>query len=182
MSLTEIAEVSLIAPDHLFIGGEWVKPSTSDQIDVINSSTEEVFFRVAEANAEDMDRAIAAAREAFDRGPWPRLTHGERAEYLVKIASALEERAPEIGSIWSGQAGILNSMAQASGPGQKTTPRGPRPGAGPTAGPSGTTPAWPTSSPSRNGTRQRPEEMSGCWCGRPSGSSVPSFLGTGRWV
>jgi aldehyde dehydrogenase (NAD+) len=117
MSLTEIAEVSLIAPDHLFIGGEWVKPSTSDQIDVINSSTEEVFFRVAEANAEDMDRAIAAAREAFDRGPWPRLTHGERAEYLVKIASALEERAPEIGSIWSGQAATHTSLPPASGPG-----------------------------------------------------------------
>jgi aldehyde dehydrogenase (NAD+) len=117
MSLTEIAKVSLSAPDHLFIGGQWVKPSSLDQFDVINSSTEELFFRVAEANAEDMDQAIGAAREAFDRGPWPRLTHGERADYLVKIAAALQERAPEIGSIWAGQAGILNSMAQASGPG-----------------------------------------------------------------
>ena len=72
MSLTEIAKVSLSAPDHFFIGGAWVKPSSPDQIDVINSSTEEVFFRVAEAKAEDMDRAIVAAREAFDRGPWPR--------------------------------------------------------------------------------------------------------------
>ncbi len=117
MSLTEIAKVSLSAPDHFFIGGQWVKPSSSDQIDVINSSTEELFFRVAEAKAEDMDRAIAAARQAFDRGPWPRLTHAERADYMLKIAVALEERAHEIGSIWSGQAGILHSMAQASGPG-----------------------------------------------------------------
>jgi aldehyde dehydrogenase (NAD+) len=117
MKVTEIAKVSLSAPDQFFIGGQWVKPSSSDQIDVINSSTEEVFFRVAEAKGEDMDRAIAAAREAFDRGPWPRLTHAERAEYMLKIAAALEERAPEIGSIWSGQAGILHSAAQASGPG-----------------------------------------------------------------
>jgi acyl-CoA reductase-like NAD-dependent aldehyde dehydrogenase len=117
MGVTDIPQVSLSAPDHFFIGGEWVKPTSSDQIDVINSSTEEVFFRVAEAKAEDMDRAIAAAREAFDRGPWPRLTHAERAEYLLKIADALQERGPEIGSIWSGQAGILHWMAQASGPG-----------------------------------------------------------------
>ena len=57
MSVTDIPQVSLSAPDHFFIGGEWVKPTSSDQIDVINSSTEEVFFRVAEAKAEDMDRA-----------------------------------------------------------------------------------------------------------------------------
>jgi aldehyde dehydrogenase (NAD+) len=117
VSITETAKVSLSAPDHFFIGGAWVKPSSPDQIDVINSSTEEIFFRVAEAKAEDMDRAITAAREAFDLGPWPRLTHPERADYLRKIAVALEERGPEIGSIWSGQAGILHWMAQASGPG-----------------------------------------------------------------
>jgi acyl-CoA reductase-like NAD-dependent aldehyde dehydrogenase len=117
MSLADIATVSLAAPDRFFIGGQWVEPSSPDQIDVINSSTEDVFFRVAEAKAEDMDRAITAAREAFDRGPWPRLTHAERAEYMLKIAAGLEERAAEIGSIWSGQAGILHSMARASGPG-----------------------------------------------------------------
>ena len=96
MSLTEIAKVSLSAPDHFFIGGEWVKPSSSDQIDVVNSSTEEVFLRVAEAKAEDMDRAIAAARAAFDRGPWPRLTHAERADYMLKVAAAIEERGAKL--------------------------------------------------------------------------------------
>ena len=75
---------SLSAPDHFFIGGEWVKPSNSDQIDVINSSTENVFFRVAEAKAEDMDRAITAAREAFGSGTLaatdPRRAGGLHAE------------------------------------------------------------------------------------------------------
>jgi aldehyde dehydrogenase (NAD+) len=117
MSLTEIPKVSLTAPDHFFIGGDWVKPSSSDQIDVINSSTEDVFFSVAEAKAEDMDRAIGAARLAFDRGPWPRMTHAERAGYMIKIADALEARGANIGTIWSGQAGILSTMAQASAPG-----------------------------------------------------------------
>ena len=113
MSFTESGKVSLGAPDCFFIGGQWVKPSSSDQIDVINSSTEDVLFRVAEAKAEDMDRAITAAREAFDRGPCPRLTHADRPAYLLKIAAALDERGIEIGQIWSRQAGILNTMATA---------------------------------------------------------------------
>jgi len=44
--------------------------------------TEEVIFQVAEARGADMDRAVTAARKAFDKGPWPRLTHAERADYL----------------------------------------------------------------------------------------------------
>ena len=117
MSLTETVKVSISSPDRFYIGGDWVKPSSPDEIDVINASTEDVFLRVAEAKAEDMDRAVAAAREAFDHGPWPQMSHAERASYLVKIAAALEERALEIGQIWSGQMGVLNTIAQASGPG-----------------------------------------------------------------
>ena len=66
-------------PDRFFIGGEWVAPSSDATIDVIDSGTEELFFRVAEAQADDMSRAVAAARTAFDDGPWPGLTHAERA-------------------------------------------------------------------------------------------------------
>jgi aldehyde dehydrogenase (NAD+) len=117
MSITESVKVAIDSPNRFYIGGQWVKPSSSDEFDVINASTEDVLFRVAEAKAEDMDRAVAAAREAFDHGPWPRMTHAERAEYLVKIAAALEGRGPEIGQIWSGQMGILNTIANASGPG-----------------------------------------------------------------
>ena len=49
---------------------------------MIDSGTEEHFFSVAEAQEADMARAVAAARQAFDDGPWPRMTHGQRAEYL----------------------------------------------------------------------------------------------------
>jgi aldehyde dehydrogenase (NAD+) len=116
MSVTESAKVTISSPDRFFIGGEWVKPSSSAEFDVINASTEDVFFRVAEAKAEDMDRAIAAAREAFDRGPWPRLRHAERAEYLLKISDALARRGPEISQLWSGETGILNTIAEKSTP------------------------------------------------------------------
>jgi aldehyde dehydrogenase (NAD+) len=117
MSLTQTAKIALSAPERFFIGGEWVKPSSEAQFDVINASTEEVLFRVAEAQKEDMAAAVAAAREAFDRGPWPRMTHAERADYLIKIAEGLEARSGEISQIWSGQMGVLQSIAQRSGPG-----------------------------------------------------------------
>jgi len=93
MSLTETVREAISSPDRFYIGGDWVKPSSSDEIDVINASTEDVFFRVAEAKAEDMDRAIAAAREAFDHGPWPQMSHAERAAYLVKIAHSKSVRS-----------------------------------------------------------------------------------------
>jgi aldehyde dehydrogenase (NAD+) len=114
MSLAELSNVSISSPDRFFIGGEWTKPASSAEIDVINASTEEVLFTVAEAKEADMDRAIAAAREAFDHGPRPQMSHAERAVYLSKLAAALDERGVEISQIWSGQMGILNSIAQAA--------------------------------------------------------------------
>jgi aldehyde dehydrogenase (NAD+) len=116
MSLTEAVEINLSAPDRFFIGGSWTKPSSSAEFDVINASTEEVMFRVAEAQEQDMDKAITAAREAFDHGPWPRLSHADRGVYMRRIADALEERAFDLSQIWSGQMGILNAHAMASGP------------------------------------------------------------------
>jgi acyl-CoA reductase-like NAD-dependent aldehyde dehydrogenase len=52
----------------------------------VDSTTEEAFLQVGEANAADMDQAVGAARRAFDDGPWPRLTHAERAAYLRAFA------------------------------------------------------------------------------------------------
>ena len=56
----------------LFIGGSWVPPSSAAVIDVISPHSEEVVGRVPEAKEADVDRAVAAARDAFDKGPWPR--------------------------------------------------------------------------------------------------------------
>ena len=74
--------------DRFFIGGQWVAPSSDATIEVIDSGTEEHFFTVAEAQEADMARAVDAARQAFDVGPWPRLTHGQRAEYLRALGRA----------------------------------------------------------------------------------------------
>lgn len=60
--------------DRLFIGGEWAAPAGTDVIDVVSPHTEEVIGRVPEGTEGDIDAAVAAARRAFDEGPWPRMT------------------------------------------------------------------------------------------------------------
>ena len=68
MSSTSDLRVPIDHAELLYIGGEWVSPSSTSVFDVVDSSTEELFFRVAEAQAPDMDRAVGAARSAFDEG------------------------------------------------------------------------------------------------------------------
>lgn len=75
--------------DRLFIGNEWVEPSSTSTIEVISPTTEEPVGSVPEAKEPDVDRAVAAAREAFDRGPWPRMTPAERGAILSKVAEAI---------------------------------------------------------------------------------------------
>ena len=101
--------------DRFFIGGEWVEPSTDSMIDVIDAGTEELFFRVAEAQAEDMSRAVAAASEAFDQGPWPAMTHAERADYLRALGAAVQERNDDLAQVSPRECGVLYSMSQHSG-------------------------------------------------------------------
>jgi betaine-aldehyde dehydrogenase len=82
--------------DRLFIGGSWVPPSSSATLDVISPHTEEVIARVPEAREADVDRAVAAAREAFDRGPWPRMTPAARADLMAALLERLQTRANDI--------------------------------------------------------------------------------------
>jgi aldehyde dehydrogenase (NAD+) len=101
--------------DRFYIGGEWLAGSTAKTIDVFNSGTEELFVSVAEAQEEDVNRAVAAAREAFDSGPWPRLSHAERAGYLRALADALEERAAATALTWTVETGFLHSKSTLAG-------------------------------------------------------------------
>jgi aldehyde dehydrogenase (NAD+) len=100
-------------PDRFYIGGEWVTPSSDATFDVIDSNTEEVFFAVAEAKSGDMDRAIASAKAAFDDGPWPRMSHIERAGYIRALGAELQSRCDTLSDIWPRESGILHSAALA---------------------------------------------------------------------
>ena len=76
--------------DRLFIGGEWVSPAGTGKIEVINPTTEEVVGTVPDATTADIDKAVAAARTAFDQGPWPKMAPAERAAILTKVSEALK--------------------------------------------------------------------------------------------
>ncbi len=104
-------------PDKFFIGGEWVAPSSDEQIEVITPSTEETFVRVAGAQAADINRAVDAARKAFDQGPWPRMSHAERADYMHRIARKMEERSPALSKIWTSEMGVTRAVADPWVPG-----------------------------------------------------------------
>jgi aldehyde dehydrogenase (NAD+) len=97
---------------RLFIGGDWVQPATSATLDVISPHTEEVIARVPEGGEADMDRAVAAARDAFDHGPWPRMTAAERADVMTAILGYLQERAAELAIIITNEMGCPISFSQ----------------------------------------------------------------------
>jgi betaine-aldehyde dehydrogenase len=82
--------------DRLFIGGTWVPPSSTATIEVVSPHTEEVIARVPDGREADLDRAVAAAREAFDRGPWPRMTPAERADLMTALLAQLQARADDL--------------------------------------------------------------------------------------
>ena len=82
----------------LFIGGKWVKPSSKKYFDTINPATEKVIAKVAEANEKDVNRAVQAARKAYN-GVWSKLSAGERGKYIYRIARLIQERAREFSVI-----------------------------------------------------------------------------------
>ncbi|MEY2398266.1 MAG: aldehyde dehydrogenase [Actinomycetota bacterium] len=95
----------LIVKDTLFIGGDWVKPAGTDTIDVISPSTEAVFARVPDGTVADIDRAVAAAREAFDRGPWPRMAPSERADIMAALSQQIQGRMQEFADVITAENG-----------------------------------------------------------------------------
>ena len=103
--------VSIRHPDKLYIGGEWVEPKSGKSIEVVNPNSEEVVARVAEAGRDDMDRAVAAARKAFDEGPWPTTAPAERGRMLKQLAERLKARSGELAQAWTAQIGGLPGMA-----------------------------------------------------------------------
>ncbi|MEV0362309.1 aldehyde dehydrogenase [Nocardia fusca] len=89
----------------LFVGGEWSAPSTGETIEVISPHTEQPIARVVAPAPADIDRAVAAARRAFDEGPWPRIDPAERIRIVRDLARRYEERVDEIARIVTAEMG-----------------------------------------------------------------------------
>jgi len=95
----EVAPFLKGQPKKLFIGGRWADAAEGKTFETRDPSTGEVLARVAEAGAEDVDRAVAAARKSFDRGAWRELPPAERAKVLWKVGDMIEERANEFAQL-----------------------------------------------------------------------------------
>src|ERR1700730_17886305 len=97
----EVAPFLREQPKKLFIGGKWVESASGKTFETINPSTGEVLARVAEGGAEDIDRAVAAARKAHESSVWRDLPPAERAKALWRAGDLIEERADEIAQLES---------------------------------------------------------------------------------
>ncbi|MGH8229232.1 MAG: aldehyde dehydrogenase family protein [Steroidobacteraceae bacterium] len=105
-----------LAQTHkLFINNEWVDPEAGGTIDVINPATGKSFAKAAAGGAADIDKAVRAARAAFETGPWPAMPPVERARLIWKLADAVEAAADEIAYILSLDNGMPMAMAKFGG-------------------------------------------------------------------
>jgi phenylacetaldehyde dehydrogenase len=86
-------------PRRMLINGKWVDAASGKTFPTYNPSTGEILAHVAEGDKEDIDRAVAAARAAFDKGPWRKLVPSERARLMWKLAELLENRLEEFAQL-----------------------------------------------------------------------------------
>src|SRR5256885_1253216 len=102
MAIAEDLEIAAFLkgqPKKLYIGGRWVEAASGKTFETINPATGEVLARVAEGGAEDIDRAVAAARSSFDRGTWRDLPPAERAKLLWQGGGMIEEAGNEVAPV-----------------------------------------------------------------------------------
>jgi len=90
---------------ELYVGGKWVAPATNRRVEVVSPHSEQVLGSVPEAAEPDVDRAVEAARQAFDAGPWPRTDPAERLAAVRRFAAAYADRADELAGLISTEMG-----------------------------------------------------------------------------
>jgi len=105
--------------ERLFIGGEWVEAASIGTIDVISPHSEEPVGRVPDGTDTDIDRAVAAARDAFDNGEWPRLSPEERIAAVQKFSEVYAARIPDMAAVITEEMGSpisFSNLAQSPAP------------------------------------------------------------------
>src|SRR5271170_4476825 len=101
----------------LLINNQWVDPSDGGTFETLNPATGQVLAKVGAATAKDVDKAVKAARQALDKGPWGKLDAVERGRLLFKLADLVEKNADELASLESLNCGktITDSKGDMSG-------------------------------------------------------------------
>jgi phenylacetaldehyde dehydrogenase len=94
--LSEPVARFLAGKHRAFIGGKWVDAASGKTFETYDPSSGRVIAKVASCDAIDVDRAVAAARAAFESGPWPNTTGSERARMMWKLAELIEKHAEEL--------------------------------------------------------------------------------------
>jgi len=110
---SEVVKRCLARKPALFIGNEWVESSGDATLPVVDPSTGREIARIAEATADDIDRAVAAARNAFDDGRWSNMPAARREALIHRLASALEANAAEFAELEAVDNGKPRNMAAA---------------------------------------------------------------------
>ncbi|MDH4565208.1 aldehyde dehydrogenase [Pseudomonas sp. BN414] len=105
---------TLAHPEAFYIDGQWVLPTGDKRLEVIYPANEQVIARVPEASVADINKAVNAARRAFEFGPWARMTYAERGAKLLQVAEIMKRRAGEFSKSWTAEMGCAVSLA---GPG-----------------------------------------------------------------
>ncbi|HEY6498144.1 MAG TPA: aldehyde dehydrogenase family protein [Streptosporangiaceae bacterium] len=101
-------------PRKLFIDGEWVEAASGRTFDTPNPATGQTLAKVAEGDAEDINRAVRAARRAFEEGPWGRMTASDRGRIIWKIGDLILQHADELAQLESLDNGKPVAVARAA--------------------------------------------------------------------
>ena len=83
----------------MLIGGKWCDSVSGETFETFHPATEEKIADIARANAQDVDRAVKAARKAFEEGPWPKMDARDRGRLINKLADLLEQHAEELAAL-----------------------------------------------------------------------------------
>jgi len=111
--------MDLCSYDSLYIGGQWTAPATRDLIEVVSPVSEKVVATVPSAAPADADKAVAAARAAFDDGPWPQMSVDQRLEHLARFAELFMARSEELAHLITAEIGspiAFSTLAQSTAP------------------------------------------------------------------
>jgi phenylacetaldehyde dehydrogenase len=114
VTLDRSVEEFIAAPRQLFIDGQWRDAASGKTFDTPNPATGETLARVAEGDAEDINLAVAAARRAFESGPWSKMTPSQRGRIVWKIGDLILEHADELAQLESLDNGKPFPVAQAA--------------------------------------------------------------------
>jgi phenylacetaldehyde dehydrogenase len=114
VTLDRDVETFTRAPRQLFIGGQWTDAASGKSFETPNPATGETLAYIAEGDAEDINRAVRAARKAFESGPWSRMTPSERGRIIWRIGDLILEHADELAQLESLDNGKPFAVAQAA--------------------------------------------------------------------